>query len=447
MELIIRYLEPCHLRAYSYRGEGNANLVISLPLARSILRFRKIELTEEAPIDGVETRVLFEWRFFMKFVSKFMGRFVTPPEVIQCHPRDFADWDERVEILRPVHRKHKNSYNEFAIKLPDYAKLSDHLDVDARKPTFCIEIKPKQGFMPESERQTERCPYCIKQFHKISKRAVNKRSRYCPCDLFSGDKTRVHHAIAALIESPQNNLIIFREGEVVWGEGHPCDNLDKVLNEWLNNGSQKDSQQLLNELYELIAEAMYREFPLDEKSSGSGIKSDDIIAMSRVDVNHSTSGGIQGAKEKICNFPDGNLPEGSILGCLFRMQQLHSSSADHVYRIYSQHSTHLNEEIVYFSESCEYKSGENSIDFSDILILRNYLLFTTARDCSVLLTFREVDPRVAFEVPREHVITGVDQTFVFNIGLTDLDPKPLNRIDRHRRRAIKEEICVLSIHL
>uniref|UniRef100_A0A0C9RAP8 Inositol-pentakisphosphate 2-kinase n=1 Tax=Fopius arisanus TaxID=64838 RepID=A0A0C9RAP8_9HYME len=140
---------------------------------------------------------------------------------------------------------------------------------------------------------------------------------------------------------------------------------------------------------------------------------------------------------QFCDFPSGNLPDGSILGCLFRMQQLHSSSADDVYRIYSQHSTHLNEEIVYFSESCEYKSGGHSVDFGDILILRNYLLFTTARDCSVLLTFREVDPGEALKIPPEHVIRSKENTFVFNIGLTDLDPKPLNRIHKHQRRAIE----------
>ncbi|XP_011314452.1 inositol-pentakisphosphate 2-kinase isoform X2 [Fopius arisanus] len=434
MELIIRQLEPCHLREYKYRGEGNANLVISLPLTRYILRFRKIEATEKRPIDGIETRILLEWRFFMKFIWKFMGKFVAPPEVLRCHPRDFTDWHEKVEVLRPDHRKHKNSFNEFAIKLPDYAQLPEYLDVDRGKPTFCIEIKPKQGFIPESERHMQHCPYCIKQIHKIS---ANKRSGYCPCDLFSMDETRVHRAIAALFKSPQNNLIIFRDGETVWGEGHSLDCLDKILHEFFNNGSHKDNRELMAELCLLIAEALRREFSLEEKSTDSGVKADDIIAKSRESLNHYRSDDVSGPRGKFCDFPSGNLPDGSILGCLFRMQQLHSSSADDVYRIYSQHSTHLNEEIVYFSESCEYKSGGHSVDFGDILILRNYLLFTTARDCSVLLTFREVDPGEALKIPPEHVIRSKENTFVFNIGLTDLDPKPLNRIHKHQRRAIE----------
>ncbi|XP_063990881.1 inositol-pentakisphosphate 2-kinase isoform X2 [Diachasmimorpha longicaudata] len=404
MELIIRQLEASHMQEYTYRGEGNANLVISLPLAKSVLRFHKIEPTKESPIDAAETKALLEFRFFMKFISKLMGRFVTPPEILRCHPNNFRNWDERVEILRPAARKHKNCYHDLVIKLPDYAKLPDHLDIiDTRKPTFCIEIKPKQGFMPRSERRTHLCPYCTKQFYKLINRAVNKRSR---------------------------------DGQPIWGEGYPRDNLDEILNEWLNDGSQKDSQQLLNELYVLVEEALYREFTFEKKNNDTDRKSDDIITIAPTDMNHSTFDGTQTTNERACNFPDGNLPKDSILGRLFQVQQLHSSSAQHVYRIYSQHSTHLNEEMVYFTDSSEYKGGENSIAFNDILILRNYLLFTTARDCSVMLTFRQIDPRGALEVPPEHLITGINQSFVFNIAVTDIDPKPLNRIDRHRRRAI-----------
>lgn len=52
--------------------------------------------------------------------------------------------------------------------MPDYSLLPAYLeDKFNDKPTYCIEIKPKQGFVPQADRYLQKCPYCVNQFYKV----------------------------------------------------------------------------------------------------------------------------------------------------------------------------------------------------------------------------------------------------------------------------------------
>lgn len=66
-------------------------------------------------------------------------------------------------------RRGKNIYEKFVIKVPDYTILPVYLGNDlTMKPTFTIEIKPKQGFTHEGDRNVL-CTYCLTQFYKVNK--------------------------------------------------------------------------------------------------------------------------------------------------------------------------------------------------------------------------------------------------------------------------------------
>ncbi|KAK7070659.1 hypothetical protein SK128_012777 [Halocaridina rubra] len=95
--------------------------------------------------------------------------------------------------------------------------VSTHLPSALVKPSnICIEIKPKQGFIDTSTPDFPLCRYCVKQYIKIGKKSKqDTTSKYCPLDLFSGEVLRMQKAVDGLLESPQNNLKIFMDGDPV----------------------------------------------------------------------------------------------------------------------------------------------------------------------------------------------------------------------------------------
>lgn len=85
-------------------------------------------------------------------------------------------------------------------------------------------------------------------------------------------------AIDGLVESPQNNFIVFKNGQRVWAEGYERMELERLLAEWFSNGSSHDIQRLYEDLNYLLSEALLREFPV-----GNGDDDDDDGPTSLLD--------------------------------------------------------------------------------------------------------------------------------------------------------------------
>jgi hypothetical protein len=79
-----------------------------------------------------------------------------------------------------------------------------------------VELKPKCGLRPL---RGAPCRFCATQLVKAPRH--RPLSLYCPLEVFSGDPRRVEGALARLVETPQNNLRVFRGGELLWG-GEGC---------------------------------------------------------------------------------------------------------------------------------------------------------------------------------------------------------------------------------
>ncbi|KAK1137433.1 hypothetical protein K0M31_001943 [Melipona bicolor] len=100
----------------------------------------------------------------------------------------------------------------------------------------------------------------------------------------------------------------------------------------------------------------------------------------------------------------------------------------------SENNVHYNEKETYFYVNTE-----------SILCLQNYLLFSCARDCSILMSFRETNSNTVSPTINDNIVQLPDGlSFVYNIRISDIDPKSLHCIEKHCQRDIDVLNSVIS---
>ncbi|KAH8279424.1 hypothetical protein KR026_009536 [Drosophila bipectinata] len=62
------------------------------------------------------------------------------------------------------------------------------------------------------------CRYCNMQLLKLHNGKIKRLGHYCPLELFSGYPSRMLSALDALLACPQNNLRVFRDGNLIYGD-------------------------------------------------------------------------------------------------------------------------------------------------------------------------------------------------------------------------------------
>ncbi|KAK2501074.1 hypothetical protein MC885_004379 [Smutsia gigantea] len=149
--------------------------------------------------------------------------------------------------------KDLDTLSGYALCLPNLARLQTYRFAEHR-PILCVEIKvnfcqwevvwgegkagpdsksPKCGFIPFSSdvtQETKRrvCRYCMHQHLKVATGKWQQISKYCPLDLYSGNKQRMHFALKSLLQESQNNLKIFKNGELIYG----CRDVRSPVADW-----------------------------------------------------------------------------------------------------------------------------------------------------------------------------------------------------------------------
>ena len=101
-------------------------------------------------------------------------------------------------------------------------------------PVFCAEIKPKSGVLGWAAGGTPHpaCRYCMHQVAKAAAKAglvvggdrtppalqsaAGALSSYCPLQLYSGKRGVVRHAVGCLLGDPQNNFRLFVDGQLLF---------------------------------------------------------------------------------------------------------------------------------------------------------------------------------------------------------------------------------------
>ncbi len=188
---------------WHYRGEGGANLVVSLPASKTVVRFAKSKYAGMKDQDSKIGEIAY---FANEVMRPLLGaRFVRPVRIGVVDEDDFQWVKRRAQPFRPAARTKKDINSRRVIVGPDCVFLSDEYARGTRGDTLSFEIKPKQGWHSlKATCAVDLCHRCLKQHAKLSRGEIDSISQYCPLDLFSGDEARMKRAVFDLFESPCN---------------------------------------------------------------------------------------------------------------------------------------------------------------------------------------------------------------------------------------------------
>ncbi|GLJ09623.1 hypothetical protein SUGI_0112930 [Cryptomeria japonica] len=429
-------LEAKDAEEWGYRGEGAANVVMgyrgtSPEFVGKVLRVKKASpdkpnhssSEKSAPLLSVEEQVL--WSELQELVSSnskeilaqgyaqhvigpLLGSDHVDPGTLVCVSKEFLEaLDQNIYKKRPEWRIRDTRINlqsGYALLMSDHATFSQGLDGAA--PCISVEIKPKCGFLPcssfiSSENHLKRLVsrFAMHQHLKLSQQEVASISKYCPIDLFSESRDRIHQAIGGLLEIPQNNLWIFLNGSLIFG------GLGGYAEEGLLNGSiTEQAVQNLEDILENVmtcqkGEQMTCFKDLITESILETRMLSKLLAVQKMDLYD-----IEGAIHEYFNI-------------IRKPCQICTCSSD---ESDNQMHNHIHD---YFTSLSLEESRRIVCDF---------LVATTAKDCSLMLTFQPVNHDGtnvnSSDVNNMMHFTATKQTFRFKAYYVDLDLKRLEKL-------------------
>ena len=201
---------------------------------------------------------------------------------------------------------------------------------------------------------------------------ISSFSEYDPLDLFSGLKDRIDKAIKDLFSAPQNNFRVFLDGSLIFGAlGGAADSTNFVIQEAFEDALKdfiRGDRGLRTESFlQLIAETIYT----------SGVM-DRLIEVQKLD-NLDIEGAIH-AYYNIISEPC------TICRDLGEMKVPH--------RYTSLHSISLDESLK---------------------IVKNFLIATTAKDCSLMMSFRLRKEIISGSSHNSVYLKSTNQTFDYKV--------------------------------
>lgn len=238
---------------WAYKAEGSANVAWQYcggdaALLGRILRMAKRPRVVTQRCESGPSRIFPSdpLVYAANVMRPLLGtRHVIPGVRVAVSPAFISAMQARLAALpgsvRPARRRHDrldDSISSVVVML-DHSVILRPSSTAPGAPavTLCVEIKPKSG-VPQSSTAagasgSAPCRYCAHQVLKacdeagVSPRALRgdatvasavarHLSQYCPLDLYSGEPARVRAALGRLAASPQNNLRVFADGQLVF---------------------------------------------------------------------------------------------------------------------------------------------------------------------------------------------------------------------------------------
>ncbi|GMH13899.1 hypothetical protein Nepgr_015740 [Nepenthes gracilis] len=417
MELI---LEERDASDWTYRGEGAANLVLAY--AGSAPAFiGKVIRIQKVPRNGAnyENRdtVLSEHECLL---WKDYGTIITSPTkeiaellYVQCVmtpllgsdyidagvqvpvSKEFLETVERnVLCQRPGWRVNDSKINtciNSVLLMSDHSVFPD----GTLKGEAClsIEIKPKCGFLPSSRFIAEEnavkknvTRFKMHQALKLHQHQISDLSDYDPLDLFSGSRDRVHTAIKALFATPQNNLRVFLNGSLVYGGVGGGTNSSSFVNgeafeDFIKCFIGADGGSHTRSFVHLVAETVFRLDVLNKLL--------EVQKLDHIDI--------EGAIHAYYNV----ISQPCVVCRSFGEEK-------QLCRYSSLHSISLNESVK---------------------IVKDYLISATAKDCSLMISFRPREDGDLESSCRSIYLESTNQRFEFKAFFIDLDLKPMKKME------------------
>ncbi|XP_076599830.1 inositol-pentakisphosphate 2-kinase [Chaetodon auriga] len=448
---------------WKYHGEGNKSLVVSHVQLSRVLRLLKYPAEDsENPPQTVEQafrQIQNIVDFSSNVMSSLLGeKFIHSGEVVKLPLEFVRQLSIKVQHQRPAWRCDKvmDIYSGCALCLPNLT--SPVLHPPTHTPPLCIEIKPKCGFLPSSNHvsrdiKTKVCRFCMHQHYKVASGKWKRRSMYCPLDLFSGNRQRMHFAIRHLIEEPQNNFKIFKGGQCIYSSKEGSDDsldlnsLLQHLRPYFLYGNNR-LRAVLSDFIQVLVNALL--------SGGGG---DGGVVTDRQGEGRSFCEASVFNKERIRHGSQG-LPSDSVLFRILQTQMLDTLDIEGLYPLYRRVEQHLqdfpkertrlqidgpyNEAFLEKLQKCP-TEDDGSVEYA-VAKVHQYRVAMTAKDCSIMVALVPSSEEEEDDEGQRRLrdfLTPRPPAFSYSVSILDLDPKPFDSIPRQLRLDQKIVSCYL----
>ncbi|XP_010511060.1 PREDICTED: inositol-pentakisphosphate 2-kinase-like [Camelina sativa] len=422
MEEIV--LEPKDAVDWSYRGEGAINLVLaytgsSPTFLGKVMRIKKklkkgyenggdtsgngLTSLENIIWGGIKDLVscqnkeMVDYLFVKHVMRPLLGHKHVNAGIRRLVATEFLESIEK--MVRSQHISRRDNASSVDTNLTSVLLMDDLTSfaqghVEDHVPCLTVEIKPKCGFLPSSSFISEEnlikktIPlFEMYQVRKLRENEILEISKYDPLDLFSGSKDRIHKAIKALYATPQTNFRVFLNGSLVFGgfRGSKCiaTSKDELAFEHILKGIIKteDDSVRANSFIELVAETIYASGALDQ-----------LLEVQKLD-------------------------------------RYNIEAVIHAYYDLIDHPCKACQELEKSKLSNQFGAMHAMPQDEKVNILKNFLISSTATDCSVMVSIRSRGTGLSSH-GNVH-LESTKQDFEYKVHFIDLDMRPLNRMESY----------------
>ncbi|KAM9098795.1 LOW QUALITY PROTEIN: inositol-pentakisphosphate 2-kinase [Sarcophilus harrisii] len=443
---------------WTYHGEGNKSLVVAHAQRCVVLRFLKFPPNRNKTSEEIFRHLQNIVDFGKNVMTEFFGEnYVHHGEVVQL-PLDFVkQLCSKIQAERPESRcdKDLDTLSGYAMCLPNLTRLHTSHFAEHR-PILCVEIKPKCGFIPFSRHVTQEmkhkvCRYCMHQHLKVATGKWKQISKYCPLDLFSGNKQRMHFALKSLLQEAQNNLKIFKNGELIYG----CRDQRDSAADWNELachlkpffypsnglvGGPHCTRTIIKELIHVIT--------LTLLSSTDKCRAGDLKVVPSSQGRgccEASPFGRELLRNGKSHVEGSGLPRGCLLYKTLQAQMLDLLDIEGLYPLYRRVERHLQEfpeerdllqidgpyDEAFYQKLRDLSTEDDGTLAYALTKVQQYRVAMTAKDCSIMIA---LTPCLQDECPEQRpLIPSSRARFAFSVSVLDLDLKPYESIPHQHK--------------